>query len=234
MKKKIICMAMILVMAMLALSGCKIRNYDSNVVDINNGEDGIKLGYVNFVFKYTQAGYDINYGSSYGTRLWTDDMTGTGQPFSEEVKNNVVETLEKQYIIKKHADEMGVTITEDDKTKINEATSKFLSENTSSTLNAMGADEDVVRQMLTDMTYVSKIEKALEARGKAEGAINDTTDATTYVNNVVASWEAGYEFNVDDKLLSQITVDDMFATSSSSNSTSKASTTTTSNSNQGK
>ena len=231
MKKKILCIGMILVMAMVALTGCKIKNYDSNVVDINNGEDGIKLGYVNFVFKYTQAGYDINYGSTYGTKLWTDDMTGTGQPFSEEVKNNVVETLEKQYIIKKHADELGVKITEDDKTKIDDATKKFLSENTSSTLNAMGADEDVVRQMLTDMTYVSKVEKALEARGKAEGAINDTTNANTYVNNVVATWENGYDFKVDDKLLSQITVEDMFATSASASAASAA---TTTNSTQGK
>ena len=231
MKKKVICIGMILVMAMVALTGCKIKNYDSNVVDINNGEDGIKLGYVNFVFKYTQAGYDINYGSTYGTKLWTDDMTGTGQPFSEEVKNNVVETLEKQYIIKKHADELGVKITEDDKTKIDEATKKFLSENTSSTLNAMGADEDVVRQMLTDMTYVSKVEKALETRGKAEGAINDTTNANTYVNNVVATWENGYDFKVDDKLLSQITVEDMFATSASASAASAA---TTTNSTQGK
>ena len=231
MKKKILCIGMILVMAMVALTGCKIKNYDSNVVDINNGEDGIKLGYVNFVFKYTQAGYDINYGSTYGTKLWTDDMTGTGQPFSEEVKNNVVETLEKQYIIKKHADELGVKITEDDKTKIDDATKKFLSENTSSTLNAMGADEDAVRQMLTDMTYVSKVEKALEARGKAEGAINDTTNANTYVNNVVATWENGYDFKVDDKLLSQITVEDMFATSASASAASAA---TTTNSTQGK
>lgn len=231
MKKKILCVGMILVMAMVALTGCKIKNYDSNVVDINNGEDGIKLGYVNFVFKYTQAGYDINYGSTYGTKLWTDDMTGTGQPFSEEVKNNVVETLEKQYIIKKHADELGVKITEDDKTKIDEATKKFLSENTSSTLNAMGADEDVVRQMLTDMTYVSKVEKALEARGKAEGAINDTTNANTYINNVVATWENGYDFQVDDKLLAQITVEDMFATSASASAASAA---TTTNSTQGK
>ncbi len=231
MKKKIICVGMILVMAMVALTGCKIKNYDSNVVDINNGEDGIKLGYVNFVFKYTQAGYDINYGSTYGTKLWTDDMTGTGQPFSEEVKNNVVETLEKQYIIKKHADELGVKITEDDKTKIDEATKKFLSENTSSTLNAMGADEDVVRQMLTDMTYVSKVEKALEARGKAEGAINDTTNANTYINNAVATWENGYDFKVDDKLLAQITVEDMFATSASASAASAA---TTTNSTQGK
>lgn len=231
MKKKIICVGIILVMAMVALTGCKIKNYDSNVVDINNGEDGIKLGYVNFVFKYTQAGYDINYGSTYGTKLWTDDMTGTGQPFSEEVKNNVVETLEKQYIIKKHADELGVKITEDDKTKIDEATKKFISENTSSTLNAMGADEDVVRQMLTDMTYVSKVEKALEARGKAEGAINDTTNANTYINNVVATWENGYDFKVDDKLLAQITVEDMFATSASASAASAA---TTTNSTQGK
>lgn len=231
MKKKILCVGIILVMAMVALTGCKIKNYDSNVVDINNGEDGIKLGYVNFVFKYTQAGYDINYGSTYGTKLWTDDMTGTGQPFSEEVKNNVVETLEKQYIIKKHADELGVKITEDDKTKIDEAAKKFLSENTSSTLNAMGADEDVVRQMLTDMTYVSKVEKALEARGKAEGAINDTTNANTYINNVVATWENGYDFKVDDKLLAQITVEDMFATSASASAASAA---TTTNSTQGK
>lgn len=229
MKKRIICVAMILAMAMIALTGCKIRNYDSNVININNGEDGIKLGYVNFIFKYTQAGYDINYGASYGTKLWTDDMTGTGQPFSEEVKSNVVETLEQQYVIKKHADEFGVTITEDDKTKIDEATKKFISENSSSTLNAMGADEEVVQKMLTDMTYVSKVEKAIEARGMAEGAINETTTASAYVNNVVSGWQAGYQFDVDDKLLSQITVGDLFTNSESSTGTNK-----TSNSTQGK
>ena len=105
MKKKMLCLGMVLVLGMMILSGCKIRNYNSKLIDINNGEDGITLGYANFVFKYNQARYDTQYGDSYGAKLWTEDMTGMGQTFADQVKDNIVETLETQYVIKKHADE---------------------------------------------------------------------------------------------------------------------------------
>lgn len=227
MKKKMLCLGMILVLGMMILSGCKIRNYSSKLIDINNGEDGITLGYANFVFKYNQARYDTQYGDSYGAKLWTEDMTGMGQTFADQVKDNIVETLETQYVIKKHADEYNVEITDEDKTKIDDTTKKFMEENSSSALNAMGADEDVVKQMLTDMVYVSKMEKAMTDRGRADGAITDANSSSTYINNLVENWKSSYEFSVDDDLLKQLKVDDLFVAD-------KAKTSNTTNSTQGK
>lgn len=227
MKKKMLCLGMILVLGMMILSGCKIRNYSSKLIDINNGEDGITLGYANFVFKYNQARYDTQYGDSYGAKLWTEDMTGMGQTFADQVKDNIVETLETQYVIKKHADEYKVEITDEDKTKIDDTTKKFMEENSSSALNAMGADEDVVKQMLTDMVYVSKMEKAMTDRGRADGAITDANSSSTYINNLVENWKSSYEFSVDDDLLKQLKVDDLFVAD-------KTKTSNTTNSTQGK
>ena len=227
MKKKMLCLGMILVLGMMILSGCKIRNYSSKLIDINNGEDGITLGYANFVFKYNQARYDTQYGDSYGAKLWTEDMTGMGQTFADQVKDNIVETLETQYVIKKHADEYKVEITDEDKTKIDDTTKKFMEENSSSALNAMGADEDVVKQMLTDMVYVSKMEKAMTDRGRADGAITDANSSSTYINNLIENWKSSYEFSVDDDLLKQLKVDDLFVAD-------KAKTGNTTNSTQGK
>lgn len=227
MKKKMLCLGMILVLGMMILSGCKIRNYSSKLIDINNGEDGITLGYANFVFKYNQARYDTQYGDSYGAKLWTEDMTGMGQTFADQVKDNIVETLETQYVIKKHADEYNVEITDEDKTKIDDTTKKFMEENSSSALNAMGADEDVVKQMLTDMVYVSKMEKAMTDRGRADGAITDANSSSTYINNLVENWKSSYEFSVDDDLLKQLKVDDLFVAD-------KTKTSNTTNSTQGK
>ncbi len=227
MKKKMLCLGMVLVLGMMILSGCKIRNYNSKLIDINNGEDGITLGYANFVFKYNQARYDTQYGDSYGAKLWTEDMTGMGQTFADQVKDNIVETLETQYVIKKHADEYKVEITDEDKNKIDDTTKKFMEENSSSTLNAMGADEDVVKQMLTDMVYVFKMEKAITDRGRADGAITDANSSSTYINNLVENWKSSYEFTVDDDLLKQLKVDDLFVQD-------KAKTSNTTNSTQGK
>lgn len=221
MKKKIISLGMILIIGIMMLTGCKIRNYDSALIDINSGEDKITLGYANFIFKYNQARYDISYGDTYGVKMWNEDMTGTGSTFADEVKNNIVETLETQYVIKKHADEYNVTLTDDDKSKIDEVVKKFMDENTSSALNAMGADEDVVNKMITDMVYVSKMEKAMADKGRANGEINDTTNSSTYVSNLIDTWKNEVEFSVDDKLMEQIKVDDLFKAdgSKSSNST---------------
>lgn len=221
MKKKLLCLMMAIMMVAVTISGCKIKNYDAVLIDVNDGEDGITLGYVNFVFKYNQARYDINYGQQYGMTMWTQDMTGSGEIFVDEVKENVIDTIEEQYLIKKHAEEYGVTLSDEDNTKIDEAVNSFMNANTSSALSELGADKDVVRELFEYMTYVSKVEQAVTAIGEASGEINEETNAATYFGNVVDGWKNETEFSVDDSLLAQIKVDGMFnsATATATNST---------------
>ena len=230
MNKKLLSVGMIVMLIAVLLTGCKIKNYDSALININNGEDKITLGYGNFVFKYNQAMYDSQYGQQYGKALWTQDMTGSGQTFTDEVKANVIETLEYQYAIKKHADEYGVTLTDEDKKGIEEATDKFLKDNSSSALNAMGADKDVATKFFEDLTYVSKMQKAITDKGKANGEVTDGTDTSAYVSNIIKGWVDAIQFSVDEDLLKQITVDDMFATSGSADSTNSTNSTKSANS----
>ncbi|MCR4611091.1 MAG: hypothetical protein K5644_04250 [Lachnospiraceae bacterium] len=237
--RKLLVLGIILVLVAAIISGCKIRNYDKVLININNGEDGITLGYANFVFKYNQARYDLEYGSKYGASMWTGDMTGSGETFAEEVKNDVIDTIKDQYVIRKHADEYGVTLTDEDNTKIQEATTQFLKDNSSSTLNAMGADENVVKEFFTNLTYVSKMQQAMTKKGTEEGAINDTTTSSSYISNLIESWKSGIEFSVDEDLLAQLKVGDLFTSSASSNTTnstgtSNSTTTTTTTTNSAK
>ena len=201
---------MILLLGIMMLTGCKIRNYSSALIDINNGEDKITLGYANFVFKYNQARYDVDYGEMYGQKLWTEDMTGSGQTFTEELKQDVVDTLETQYVIKKHADEYNVTLSDEDKTKVDDTVKKFMDENSKSALNSLGADEDVVKELLTNMVYVSKMEQAMIEKGKASGEINEANTSSSYLSNQLENWKNEVEFTVDDALLAQITVGDLY------------------------
>ena len=218
MKKKLMALGMILVVMATLITGCKIRNYDSALIDINNGEDKITLGYANFAFKYDQARYDVNYGSSYGSTMWSQDLTGSGSTFADEIRDNVIDTLEEQYVIKKHADEYGVKLTDADTKAIDDATTEFINGNSSAALNALGADKDVVKEFLTDMTYVAKVEEAMIAKAKAAGEINDTTTSSTYVDNKVDEWKSKMEFKVDEDLKKQLVVDDLFS-EASTNST---------------
>ena len=55
----------------------------------------------------------------------------------------------------------------------------------------------------------------------------ETICTSTYINNLVENWKSSYEFSVDDDLLKQLKVDDLFVAD-------KAKTSNTTNSTQGK
>lgn len=210
MNKRIFSLGLVIVLSVTLLCGCKIKDYDKALIDINNGEDFVTLGYANFVFKYNEAMYDIQYGSSYGTRLWSQDLTGSGQTFLDEVKGNVVNTIEEQYAYKKHAFELGVELTEADNNKIDEAVDKFFSDNTSSAINKLGADRDVVREFFVNLTYVALVQQELTKRGTESGEINEENTDTSYINSILNGWKDGIVFTVDEDLLSRLETGDMF------------------------
>jgi parvulin-like peptidyl-prolyl isomerase len=144
----------------LLLSGCGKLNADAVLVTINGGEETISLGYGNFVARYTQSLYDSAYGSYYGTSLWTmkeDDGT-----FEDSVKENLLESMEEEYLLNLHAQEYDVALTEDEEAAIAEAVQEFLSDNPEETLEAMSATEEIVTKYLTQVTIAQRVEDAIK------------------------------------------------------------------------
>ena len=149
--------------AAVVISGCSPATSNAKVVNINNGEDSISLSYANFAFHYTQSMYDVVYRSYYGDDYWTQDLYSDGEEnMQASIKKELMDDLENAWILRKHAEEYGVTLSDDEKTKIAEAAKKFLSSNKKATVKALGANEELVKRYLEDSFYKEKVEKAIK------------------------------------------------------------------------
>ena len=111
---KKIAAALTAVLALGMFSGCGQIDADAVAVTVAEGEDTVTLGYANFVAKYTQAVYETTYGSSLGEDMWNQDLYGNGNTFEEDVKNDVMDSLQEQYLLVNHASDYGVELTEED------------------------------------------------------------------------------------------------------------------------
>ena len=160
----------------LLLSGCGGINKDATLVTIKDGDatSTISLGYGNFAARYTQALYDVYYGSYMGEDMWTQDMSGSGVTMQEETKDTVVDDLEEWYLAAAHADEYNVSLSDEDKASIDEAAAAFMSSNSEEAIEQIGATEEYVKQLLTDRTIASRVRAAIET--EAEGKIEITDD----------------------------------------------------------
>ena len=158
--------------------GCGFMNKDAKLIDINDGKDSITLGYGNFVAKYNQALYDQTYRSVYGDDMWSQDLSGQGNTFEEDVKDSALEQIEVQYLSKLHAKDYKVSLTSTDKKKIKSAVTSFMSGNDKDAIKQMGATKEYVQQMLTLETYSYRVQKAIEAQVDTSVTDNEAAQTT--------------------------------------------------------
>ncbi len=78
-------------------------------------------------------------------------------------KSNIVESLENMFLMEQHMSDYGVSITDEDKTKISEAATRFIEENDEKTVKAMNATQENVERLLTLYTVQSRMYNAIIA-----------------------------------------------------------------------
>ena len=169
-------LAVVALSGAMLFTGCGRINTNATLVTVTSGDttETITLGYGNFVARYNQALYDMYYGSYMGEDMWTEDMTGSGSSMQEETKESVLDEMETWYVSKQNADTYGVSISSEDETAIGDAAKAFIEANSQTALDQMGATEEYVKRLLTDRTYASRVQAAIEQ--EAEGEIEVTDD----------------------------------------------------------
>ncbi|MGN0351380.1 MAG: peptidyl-prolyl cis-trans isomerase [Roseburia sp.] len=160
--------ALLLCGAMLAsvLSGCGGVDKDAVVATLD-GED-IKLGVANFAARLTQANLDDIYSAYFGEDVWSSDLYGTGSTTQDSVKENVISEIKEMYILKNHAEEYEVSLSEDEENEIAEVAAQFMEDNTKEALNQLGATEEIVEEYLTLYTIETKMQEAIKADADTE------------------------------------------------------------------
>lgn len=158
MKKRMAGVLALLFVMTTALTGCSGNNtLDSTAEAMNVGGVSVPLGEVNFYLRYQQAQMQSFYGSYFGEDFMNQDLMGLGTPYGETVRDTVVETLQEYYVVEAHAEELGISLTDEEKNAAAEAAKAFLSANDSKTLNAMTADEATVTHVLEMMALQNKV-----------------------------------------------------------------------------
>ncbi len=148
MKKKTACLTVLMLAASLLLGGCSGQAIDYTAEAVSVDGVSVPLAELNFYLRYQQVEMQSMYATYFGDDFMNQDLTGTGSVYGETIRDSVLEMLEEFYVIEAHADELGVSLDEDDESAIAEAVETFLAANDSDTLSLMSADEETVTHVL--------------------------------------------------------------------------------------
>lgn len=155
------CGLLVLTMGVAGITGCGAKLDGTKTVATVN-ENKIPLGVASLAVRYTQAQNEYYYkqmAAMYGTAssaIWDDKAEGSKLTYGEETKNDVLERLEKMYLVRDHAAEYNVELTEDEKTKITENAKSFIEANDAAVLNRIGVTQEDVEEYLELNTYYEK------------------------------------------------------------------------------
>ena len=203
MKRKIAGLFALLLTVATAVTGCSGRiTLDGTAEAASVNGVSIPLSEVNFYLRYQQSQMQSMYGAYFGEDFMSQDLMGTGTPYGETVRDTVVDTLEEYYIVEANAEDLGVSLSEEEKAAASEAAQAFLAANDSETLEAMTADETSVTHVLELAALQSKVYQALAqtidtnvpdeevAQKRISYVRNDITGTTDENGNTVALSDA--------------------------------------------
>ena len=178
--KKIAALLLSSIIAVSALTGCGVDK-DAVVATLDDKE--ISLGVANFSARLQQAQYDDFYVAYFGEDVWNTDMYGMGETMEDTIKEDILLSVQEMYLLQAHMDEYSVSISEEETGKIAEAAAKFMSDNESDAIEALGATEDIVKEYLTLLTIQSKMYEAIVADADTEVSDEEAnTSAYSYVS----------------------------------------------------
>lgn len=157
-KKKAVLLMMTTSLAAGTLSGCgSIKNTDT-AATIEG--DTMEAGVANFYARYQQAMIETNLKAMLGDTMWTQEI-GEGKTYEDNVKDSVMESLKQFYILEDHMEEYGVSLSDEEKAKIEKTAQKFDEENPLESKKLISAEKQYVERVLTLFTIQNKMWDAM-------------------------------------------------------------------------
>lgn len=170
-KKRCVAVVTAGVLAAGLLMGCG-SSVDHDEVIGTVGDSEISYGVANFYLRMVQSRYEAYYRDLTGdvpAEFWTQQWMGNS--YQDSVKADLVTALENLYLLKQHADEYDITLTEEDEKAIAKAAADFEED------NALEAKEKVsgYSKYIQEYLELATIQEKMEAPMK-EGVDEDISD----------------------------------------------------------
>ncbi len=156
--KKLLCLTTAGVLGLSALAGCGSKKIDGTKPLLTGKEDTVTVGTGNLVLRMNQVQM-MSYMSMMGggtTGMW-EQKTEDGKTYGEQTKDSVLEQLKAMMLLKEHAADYEVSVSDEEKKSIEEAAKKFMEANTKETIEKLSVQQSDIEQLLTLFTYQNKM-----------------------------------------------------------------------------
>ena len=205
-------------LAATTITGCS-GSLDTEAVVMTVGDEEVTLGVANFYARMTQAQYETYYlsmMSSNGMTMTAEDMWNQeyeGETTEQTTKDGLLESLQNMYLISQHAEEYGVSLTEEEKDAISEAAAQFDEDNTDEAKEAVSGYKKDIEKYLELVTIQSKMDSPM--REGVDEEVSDEEAAQKAMNYVFFSYtttdESGNsaELSDDEKTALQTTAQNL-------------------------
>lgn len=164
---KIACGILAVSMFAASFTGCGKLDGTQTVATV--GDEKVTLGMANYMLRDYQAQAEayyqlmaMNYGMEEVPAIWTEKGQD-GKTMAESAKDNVMKDIENLYAMKAHAEDYGVTISEEEQKKIEEAAKGFIEENSEEALEELAVSEADLITYLQLITYRAKMHEPMLA-----------------------------------------------------------------------
>ncbi|MDD3403695.1 MAG: peptidyl-prolyl cis-trans isomerase [Hespellia sp.] len=147
------------VLAMTSLGGCS-KLKDTDVV-ATVGKDEISAGVANFYARLQQAQSETYYASYMGDDMWEQEVE-EGTTFEDSVKKSTLEGLEDMYLLKQHASDYEVELSEEETAAIKKAADKFVEANSLEDKKIVSGEKEYVQEVLELLTIQNKMDAAMK------------------------------------------------------------------------
>lgn len=205
-------------LATTTITGCS-GSLDTEAIVMTVGDEEVTLGVANFYARMTQAQYETYYlsmMSSNGMTMTAEDMWNQeyeGETTEQTTKDGLLESLQNMYLISQHAEEYGVSLTEEEQDAISEAAAQFDEDNTDEAKEAVSGYKKDIEKYLELVTIQSKMDSPM--REGVDEEVSDEEAAQKAMNYVFFSYtttdESGNsaELSDDEKTALQTTAQNL-------------------------
>lgn len=153
----------------MGMTGCAgDAKAEDTLMTVN--DEKVSYGLANFYLRVQQGTYETYYSSILGSNMWNQSIDGK-TTFAESTIDSVVKDLKEMVLLSQHAKDYDISLTDEEKTAIDEAAQAFIDANEDKTLEVMTADKEEVAEYLTYYTIGQKVKEKVK-----EGADTEVSD----------------------------------------------------------
>lgn len=190
MKKRLVALILATAMALTTFAGCGSKELDGSAVVAEVGGEEIKLDIANFYARYQQSMYETYYAAFLGENMWETPLEA-GVTYEDSVKESIMDSIQTMYVIKQHAADYKIELTDAEKEAISKAAASFVEANEADVVKAISGGQETVEEYLTLVTIQSKMYK--EMIKEADTNVTDEEAAQKKMSYTFVSYKENNE-----------------------------------------